>query len=1033
MRNRILLVVAILATINAVMTAQRVPAEEPARAFLSGLRARGFYDTALEYLDQMQSSRLAPAELRDSIAFEKSLLLIEVSRTQREPSVRAKQIDQAQQLLQQFIDTNSSSPKANAARSQLGSLIVERARMKAEESKKRDRQTLQKESLALYEQSFVVFDELQAQVDKQLSAIPKVLDTRDRKEAKLIERRKQLRADFLQTELFAAAIREELADMLPPGSSDQTKYLTEAAEMYDGIYKKYRTRLAGLYARMYQGRCNQRLGKTKDALGYFGELLDQPDEPETMLALKAKTLRLAMESWLSPAERKYFEAIKRATRWFDDSPRGKEREPDWLAIRFSLARAYRMQADDARDDEPVNQQFIDRSLAAARTQLELVASESGEFQEPAQKMLAELGAPGVANTGPQIETFDAAAKAAKKALDAVAPATKTLQELTSQFAAAKDPAARASLQERLGEAKTKLDETQNQAIDYYRLAIELADDQTPQSNINLAQYFLCYLYFLKEDYFDAALVGDFVATRYPDSPGARQCAKIAMAAYLKMAERNTDADQEFEIQRLTSVGTYISDTWPNAADTEKSLASLIPVMINAGESMLAADFLQRVPETSAQRGELELMTGQAIWGSYLAGDQQLRQWQQTEIPDDVNLEIRQRELDAMKQSARQILEDGYKRLPEEPSVNTSNATAMLSLAQIHVEDGQFEDAIVVLEHSVIGPLTLVQQSSDAVSNPVFVEETYRTSLRAYVASLADGGADRMAKAKNVMAQMQSALGSDAAGKQRMLGVYVALAQDVQREMKSAAPQSREQMSEVFETFLLELSQGSSELSVLNWVAETFASLGAGFDDGDEPSENAKKYYQQAATAFENLLNQGGLSPQMQTQTKARLASVHARAGDFPAALKLYEEVLVQNPNAMNLQVATARMLQQWAKQDPAKYDDAINGIGAKVWGWLKISLAAAGRAPFRQDFFEARYEISHCQTKLANTKSGPEKAKLLATAQRNLAKTARLYPTLGGKESYDKYDVLLKQIQTEQGNQPSGLEALGLIQPKTER
>ena len=32
---------------------------------------------------------------------------------------------------------------------------------------------------------------------------------------------------------------------------------------------------------------------------------------------------------------------------------------------------------------------------------------------------------------------------------------------------------------------------------------------------------------------DAAALGSFVAQRFPESGGARQCAKIAMASYLK--------------------------------------------------------------------------------------------------------------------------------------------------------------------------------------------------------------------------------------------------------------------------------------------------------------------------------------------------------------------------------------------------------------------------------------------------------------------------------------------------------------------
>ena len=212
---------------------------------------------------------------------------------------------------------------------------------------------------------------------------------------------------------------------------------------------------------------------------------------------------------------------------------------------------------------------------------------------------------------------------------------------------------------------------------------------------------------------------------------------------------------------------------------------------------------------------------------------------------------------------------------------------------------------------------------------------------------------------------------------------------------------------MFEAFLLELSQGSSDLSVLNWVADTFAKLADGFDDPD--GENAQKYYQQADTAFQQVLNNLSISPELANQTKARLANVKFRMKEFDSALQLYQEVLTRDPKAINVQVAVARLLQAWGPQDAKRYDQAINGIEPHVWGWGKIALAAVQHAQFRDTFYEARYEIATCQLALAAGKNGADKKSLLASAERNLSKTAKLYPEMGSWQN--KYDTLLKQIQ----------------------
>lgn len=993
-------------------------AGEPARAFLEGLRARGYHDTALDYLKAMETSPLAPPDLRQTIPYETALTLVESSRGQRDMEVRFQFLDEAQKLLKSFVESQGSHPKARAAQSQLGNLIVERARIKVEQSKAGNDKTLLKQAHNLYEQAFKEFAALEAAVSKELEQIPKVLDTKDKKQAALAQRRTQLRADNLQTELLAAAIREEMADTVPDGSKQASDYLTEAADRYDVIYKKYRSRLAGLYARMYQGRCNQRLGKTKDALGYYGELLDQPDTPEAFRVLKTKTLSLAMECWLAPHEKKYVEAIKRASDWLLTAPRNTEREPDMLAIRLSLARAYKMQADDYETRQPRDTRVIKSSIEAAKKHAKAVADEPGKLQEEAQQLVVKLGGRRIdaGDTPPQ--NFTEAQVAAKKSLDAIGPASADIAKIQTQLARA-DDSTRAKLQQDLDAAKTKLTTEQSKALDLYRLAMRLADQDTPPSELNLVRYFVCYLYYLDQQYHQAALVGDLVSQRYPESAGAQQCAKISLACYMKLLENADSDDGAFEIGRLVKVANRIVDTWPDSPLAEEALTTLVPVMVNADQLQHAQAMTLRIPESSPHRGEAEFVTGQAMWGKQLQLQQQMATQTDSAAADEAELEQQRTQLQELADSAAELLAAGYKRLPEQPTVNTSNATALLSLAQAHVASGQHDQAVDVLEHAVLGPITLVNAGDDAVSNPVFIEETYRTALQAYVGSLATRGSEMMEKAKTAMAAMQQAVGSDAAGKQRMLGIYVNLAKSVESQMKSAAPDAKQEMSSVFEAFLQELSAGSSDVGVLNWVAETFASLGSGFDDDPQVlNQNAQKYYSRSIAAFQNLLSKTDLQPQLATQIKARMASVKEQLHDFEGSLAELEAILGKSPNALNIQVQAAKLLQRWGQSNPEKYKQAIAGIQADggqpgvVWGWGKIANTAMRYKQFRDNFFEARYHMAECQMGLAGSKRGQEKQKLLADAKRNLTMTKQLYPTLGGPQWAAKYNELINQVQS---------------------
>ena len=476
--------------------------------------------------------------------------------------------------------------------------------MKVEQSKQGDAQASLAESRKLYDEAFQVFVTLQAVVSEELDQIPKVLDTRDKKQAKLAERRKQLRADNLQTELLAAAIREEAASTVPDGSPEQLKYLSEAAGLYDAIYKNYRGRLAAFYARMYQGRCNQRLGKLRDALGYYRELLDQPNESEGMFVLKTKVLRLAMECWLAASEKKYVETIKRGSQWLAGAPKNRDRETDWLAIRLSLAKAYRMQADDAKKLQPPDVRTIRESVDSALKHAKFVASETSEFQEQAQQLVTSLGGIALTDEESDPRTFAEAQTAGKEALDAIEPARQRVQSARARLATENNATAKAALETELQSAERDFALAGDDAITYYRMALQLADLQTPQSDVNLVRYFLCYLYYLQQDYFRSALVGDFVSRRYPNAAGARECAKISLACYLAMFDSSDDQDRHFEINRLVAVANLIADHWPGSPDAEQTLSTLVPRMVNAGELDHAPAYradTRRLPSTWSGR------------------------------------------------------------------------------------------------------------------------------------------------------------------------------------------------------------------------------------------------------------------------------------------------------------------------------------------------------------------------------------------------------------------------------------------------
>ena len=112
----------------------RSDAAEPYLDFLSGLRDRGYFDSAMEYLDRIEKDARLPAEIRTVLPLERGLTLLENARTIRIPEARSTQLDQAQAQLEQFVQASPNHPRAAEANREQANIFLGRARVAVWES-----------------------------------------------------------------------------------------------------------------------------------------------------------------------------------------------------------------------------------------------------------------------------------------------------------------------------------------------------------------------------------------------------------------------------------------------------------------------------------------------------------------------------------------------------------------------------------------------------------------------------------------------------------------------------------------------------------------------------------------------------------------------------------------------------------------------------------------------------------------------------------------------------------------------------------
>ncbi len=992
---------------------------EDYQRFLDGLRDRGYYDTALDYLDRLRSNPRVPPEFKQRIAYEQGVTSISAAVAERDADQKAKHLNVAREKLTEFLQSETDLALKAEAEGQLGNVLVERAKMLLLRANlpryASQKAALTEEARGLFTESQQVFAAAEQKYADFLKALPK---PGEKGGSAQNEARQEARVDLRRARLFAAQATYESSKAYPADSAERKKLLEAAAAKFGDLREKYRTQLLGLLASTSQGRCYLDLGDMKKALGAFTEILSQPDEPDELRRLKAHALHLAMQAWTSDAEKSYETAAQKGMEWLNKPVRGAEsRSADWLAVRYYTALALQKHAESlGKKDEAARR----TALRDARKQAKEAAANPGEYQDAAKKMYQELAGTAEGDEKPPA-TFAEANEQAKESLD-------VMQAKLAQIKAApalNDTANIATYEKESVAARDK-------ARELFRQALNLRDRATPLEDLNNARYYLCYLAYQAGDYFDAAVLGEFLAKRHPTSSGARQAAKIALLSHLQAYNAATPDDRASEKRRMESLADFMTRRFAGEAEADEAWMTLMIVATNDRDVPQVQAYLAKIPEQSPRRAEAELKAGQAIWIAALAASR---------LPEESRPP--QEEIDKLRALAQQTLSSGVERIAKsaEVGVTFTMAAAALSLAQIYVDANRAADAVKLLEDSKIGPLTLVEAKSPIAAEGTFAVETCKAALRAYVAT------QQLDKAEKVMNDLESYVkaSGDEKGSQMLIAIYRALGQELENHVVELRKEKRtsdlQAVSRGFDLFLdrIAAKEQGNNFNSLNWVADTYTRLGAGNEtDDDAVSPEARSYFEKAAKTDEKIVDKikqdpGYASADALLAVKVRMAKSQRRGGHFKEAIDLLSDVLKQKPMLLDAQREAAYTYQDWGRENPATYNLAIAG-GRKekdakgqeynvLWGWTRLAALTRRDKKFQDVFHEASYNQAKCFLLQAQQQKGDEKAASLKKAESAVKLIAQLHPDLGGGDWPQKYDKLLKRIQQEAGQPQTGLPA----------
>jgi tetratricopeptide (TPR) repeat protein len=726
--------------------------------------------------------------------------------------------------------------------------------------------------------------------------------------------------------------------------------------------------------------------------------------------LRAKSTRHALECLTADGQRKYSEAIEYGGRW--DKEAGAN-DSDTLAIRYLTALAYQAQSSALPARDPNRKKLA----GVARDYVVPVASQPGEYQKPAKMMLVALAGNKDAKQGAAAKpSFAEALEQAKAALASMQDADAGLK------AAAGADKARIESLKRQKQSSAAL---ARQALE---LALATSDDKTNRDDLNSARYYLCFLDWDEGRLHEAAVLGEFLARRYPDSLPGRQGARIALAAYVRMVADAKAGASEFETRHIERLGQEIFQRFAGQEEADEAALQLVSFAASQNQPEKLVEYLKKVSVNSPRRGQAELRAGQALWSAYL---------RRSQLADGGRPP--QAELDAIKKQAQEVLAEGIGRMEKAGQVDATMTAAVFAMAQICVDTGQPDKAISWLEHAKVGPLTLVKANHPAAARQEFAVEAYKLALRSYIAV----NPQQLKKAEEAMDALEKLVkgAGDAKAAENLTAIYVGLGRQLEQHLqelrKSGQTKELESVSKAFEIFLDRVTKretGNSYAS-LNWVGATYFSLGGGLDEGPQKiSPKAKAYFQKAADAYQRMLAVAEKDPKFKDNpdslagVRLRLADCYRRAGRFDEATKIVVDVLKQKPTLLAAQVQAAATYQAQGAVDPQGYARAIlGGAPARdgknvVWGWAKVSKMTMSDPKFQDTFHEARLNLAEARYRYGMTHQDPAKrSKLLEAARQDLWITFKHQPELGGPETAARYDRLLRRIQQALGGKETGL------------
>ena len=407
------------------------------------------------------------------------------------------------------------------------------------------RQTLTAEARSFFQEAKTALEAADARLHQRAKTLSETLDRGS-------EELNEAYEDLVLSRSSLGHVEYEIGKTYEPGSEPFKKHLTDAADRFNKLYEKYGSFGVSWYARLAEARARGSLGENVEAVTILKELVPQIHDKPNLQALKNDCLILLLETCLKPEVQEYQDGIAMFEAWQKATSNAGKSTATGLKLQFlggSILLKYgkTLDAKDAARRE---------SIAAARRLLEFVTRFSGEYRRPAGDLLAdEVFGSQKAEADTEPVDFAEARDRGEFAWGGVVLAVGELKQT-------EDESKRAELDEQLKRAA-------DEAIKYYSMAVRMKTDETTAAELNSIRIRLANLFLVAGDCYRAAVLGEFLATKYPTDIHARWGVDVAIKSYQTLFVQSLDASQDtsFETERMLALAEFASGRWKDEPET----------------------------------------------------------------------------------------------------------------------------------------------------------------------------------------------------------------------------------------------------------------------------------------------------------------------------------------------------------------------------------------------------------------------------------------------------------------------------------